>query len=105
MGNANKSYTIVVSNRAAEQLVSHVRFVAQVSEEAAEKLRQDILQAITSLESFPERNGWMEDPSLPRRKYRKMSVGKRYLLIYQLKDKTIYLDYVLDCRQDYQWLI
>ena len=32
-------------------------------------------------------------------------VTKRYLLIYQIKDNTVYVDYVPDCRQDYKWLL
>jgi hypothetical protein len=41
---------------------------------------------------------------LPANKYRKLLVDKRYLLIYQIKDGTVYIDYILDCRQDYGWL-
>ncbi|MDD4658959.1 MAG: type II toxin-antitoxin system RelE/ParE family toxin, partial [Eubacteriales bacterium] len=29
----------------------------------------------------------------------------RYLLIYQIKDNIVYIDAVVDCRQDYIWLI
>jgi hypothetical protein len=32
-------------------------------------------------------------------------MGKRYLLIYQIKGDTVYVDYVVDCRQDYGWLL
>lgn len=37
--------------------------------------------------------------------YRKLLVDKRYLFIYKIKDNTVYLDYVVDCRQEYPWLI
>ena len=32
-------------------------------------------------------------------------IEKRYMLIFQIVDNTVYADYVVDCRQDYGWLI
>jgi plasmid stabilization system protein ParE len=101
----NKLYHVIISERAGEMLVQHVRFLAQVSTQAAEKLRLDVIGAAKSLQKFPERCSWLTDPALPANKYRKLLVDKRYLLIYQIKDDTVYIDYILDCRQDYAWLI
>lgn len=105
MGNANKSYRVIVSDRAADMLMQHVRFMAQASLQAADKLRVEIIEAVKSLESFPERNSWLSDPYLPANKYRKMIISKRYLLIYQIRDDTVFVEYILDCRQDYKWLL
>ncbi|EST12553.1 hypothetical protein [Sporolactobacillus laevolacticus] len=41
MENENKRYTVIVSEKAAEILVSHARFLANVSEGAAKKLIED----------------------------------------------------------------
>lgn len=30
---------------------------------------------------------------------------KRYLLIFQIQEDIVYVDYVVDCRQDYAWLL
>ena len=38
-------------------------------------------------------------------KYRKMVFNKRYILIYQIKGETVYIEFVIDGRQDYQWLL
>lgn len=27
-----------------------------------------------------------------------------YLVLYQIRDDTVYIDYILDCRKDYNWL-
>lgn len=105
MDNTNKLYKVIVSDRAADMMIHHVRFMAQVSFQAAEKLRTEIIKAAKSLENFPERNSWLSDPVLPAIKYRKMIINKRYLLIYQIKDDLVYIEYILDCRQDYQWLL
>jgi len=98
-------YKIIVSDRATEMLMQHVRFMAQISLQAADKLRAEIKEAAKSLENFPERNSWLSDPVLPASKYRKMIINKRYLLIYQIRADSVYIEYILDCRQDYQWLL
>jgi plasmid stabilization system protein ParE len=100
-----KRYHVIISERAEEMLVQHVRFLTQVSTQAADKLRRNVIEAAKSLQKFPERGSWLTDPLLPANKYRKLLVDKRYLLIYQIKDDTVYIDYILDCRQDYGWLI
>lgn len=101
----NKRYHVIISERAGEMLVLHARFLAQVSTQAADKLRRDVIEAAKSLQEFPEHGSWLTDPILPANKYRKLLVDKRYLLIYQIKDDTVYIDYIVDCRQEYGWLI
>jgi hypothetical protein len=98
-------YKIIVSDRAIEMLMQHVRFMAQISLQAADKLRAEIIEAAKSLENFPERNSWLSDSVLPASKYRKMIINKRYLLIYQIRADSVYIEYILDCRWDYQWLL
>jgi len=105
MDEANKLYQVVISDRAVGLLLRHVHFVAQVNVQAAERLREEIMEAAKSLQRFPERNMWLCDPMLPVSKYRKMLVSKQYLLVYQIKDDTVLIEYLLDCRQDYQWLL
>jgi len=105
MDSANKLYTVIVSDIATNMLMQHVRFMAQVSVQAAEKLQAEIIEAAKSLKDFPERNSWLADPLLPANKYRKMIISKRYLLIYQIKDDVVLIEYILDCRQEYKWLL
>ena len=100
-----KRYNVIISDRAREMLIQHVRFLAQVSIQAAEKFRKDVVEAAKSLQDFPERGSWLFDPLFPANKYRKLLVDQRYLLIYQIGDETVYIDYIVDCRQNYGWLI
>lgn len=104
MSGVDKRYQVIFSERAAEMLLSHVRFLAQVNTQAAEKLRLNVIEAAKSLQEFPERGAWLNDPAVPADKYRKLLVDKRYLLVYQIKENKAYIDYVVDCRQDYGWL-
>ncbi|MDQ6418504.1 type II toxin-antitoxin system RelE/ParE family toxin [Paenibacillus sp. LHD-117] len=104
MQNENKRHAVIVSERAVGMLVDHARFLANVSEEAAQNLIKDFQSASMSLETFPERNPWLIDSALPINKYRKLVFGKRYLIIYQFKNDHVYVDFIIDCRQEYAWL-
>lgn len=100
-----KRYTVIISERAGDMLVQHIRYLAQVNVNSAEQLRLAIVEAANSLQDFPERGSWLNDPVLPPSKYRKLLVAKRYLLVYQIKDSKVYIDYILDCRSNYAWLM
>ena len=103
MDQPNK-YPVIVSNRAAQMLVSHAAFLAQVNEPAAERLVAAFEEAAGSLEQMPHRCPWLLGEYIPRNIYRYLIFQKRYMLIFQIKDDTVHIDYVIDGRQDYQWL-
>ena len=105
METVNRNYTVIISDEVSQMLVFHTRFLAQVSEKAALDLIAEFREKAKPLEEFPDRNPWFSNPSIPDGKYRKLLIGKRYLLIYQVKGNTVYVDYVVDCRQDYGWLL
>ena len=99
-----RKYRVAVSGEARRMLTENVFFLARVSPEAALKLRETIMEAIRSLETLPERYPYL-DPDDRRSPYRKMVVSDRYLLIYTVQDDTVYVEYVIDSRQDYSWLL
>ena len=101
---ANKNYEIIISENAAKMLLTHVRFLANVDISSAKRLHAEIVSAIKSLKNLPDRYPWLTDNMIPANKYRKMPVAKQYLLIYQIKENSVYVDYIADCRQDYKWL-
>ncbi|HMM22638.1 MAG TPA: type II toxin-antitoxin system RelE/ParE family toxin [Selenomonadales bacterium] len=105
MDSENRVFTVVISEEAAQMLVSHARFLAQVSEAAAQRLIEDFQSKAKSLEQYPERNPALMDPLITPAKYRKLLLEKRYLLIYQIKGSIVYVDAVVDTRQDYGWLL
>ena len=98
-------YRIIVSERAAQMLVSHAAFLAQVSPEAAERLTAEFEKAVKSLEFMPQRCPWLSGDYIPKNAYHFIMFEKRYMIIFQIKDDVVYADYVVDCRQDYGWLI
>ena len=98
-------YTVVVQERAKDMLVAHVRFLSQVSISAADRLVADFSEKASSLEYNPKRCPWLNDPMIPSYKYRKLLFGKRYLLVFQVFEDLVSIDAMVDCRQDYGWLL
>lgn len=103
--NRQNKYKVIVSERAAQMLVSHAAFLAQVSPAAAEHLTVEFEKAAKSLEIMPQRCAWLSGEYIPKNVYRFILFEKRYMIIFQIYDDVVYADYVVDCRQDYGWLI
>ena len=101
----NKLYKVKISEEAQRGLGRIVSFIALNSIQAARLLKKDLVAEISSLKLLPERTPFLEGEFIPFNKYHKLVVGRSYLVIYQIKDDTVWVDYVIDCRQDYQWLI
>lgn len=98
-------YRVIVSERATQMLVSHVAFLAQTGPEAAKRLTVDFEKTAHSLEVMPQRCPWLTGEYIPRKAYRFILFEKRYMIIFQIVDDIVYVDCVVDCRQDYNWLI
>ena len=98
-------YKVIVSDKAKQMLAVHLRFLAQADKKAAIKKKKEIIKAIRSLDHTPNRFPFFEEPYIPHNKYHKMFVENWYLVLYQVQDDTVYVDYIIDCRQEYIWLI
>ena len=105
MEKQNNKYQVIVSERATQMLVSHGAFLTQDSPEAAESLTVEFEKSANSLETMPQRCPWLAGEYIPRNAYRFIPFEKRYMIIFQIVDDIVYADYVVDCRQDYNWLI
>ena len=101
---AEQEYKVIVSDRAKQMLGTHIRFLAKVSKEAAAAKKKEIIAAMRSLQQMPKRFPFFDEPYIPPNKYHKMFVENWYLILYQIQDDTVYVDYILDCRKDYHWL-
>lgn len=102
---SGKKYKVIVSDRAKLMLGTHIAFMAQVDKNAAKDKKKELMEAMRSLEHMPQRFPFYEEAYMPKNKYHKMFVAKWYLVLYQIQDDTVYVDYILDCRKDYSWLI
>ena len=102
---SSSKYKVIVSDRAKRMLGTHIRFMAQVNKQAATAKKKEIMTAMRSLCQMPQRFPFFEELYIILNKYHKMFVEKWYLILYQIQDDTVYVEYILDCRKDYSWLI
>ena len=90
------NYRVLLSPKAKEMLDDHIDFLAQLNVDAAVNLKNAFLKALRSLETMPLRFPVLESEYIKFGKYRK---------IYQIKENTVYVDYIVDCRANFGWLL
>lgn len=98
-------YKIYISERASQQIKEHLIYISNVSKKAASKQKTVFKESINKIEDNPKGYPFFESKYIPANKYHKYIVSKRYIIIYQIKDDVVYIDYVIDTRQNYSWLI
>ena len=94
-----KEYHVLVDPSANDRMAEHMEFLSRVSENAANRLLEELIADIRSLKKLPYRNPIYERPYLPPGKYRCMISGKRYRIVYQIVDDSVFVDDIQDCRQ------
>lgn len=97
-------YKIIISDTAKRQVATHISFLTNVSRSSAVKTKSRLIESFRSLSDMPERYPFFNEEPIQKNKYHKMFVESVYLVLYQIKDGVVYIDYVIDCRQDYGWL-
>ncbi|MDR3207295.1 MAG: type II toxin-antitoxin system RelE/ParE family toxin [Oscillospiraceae bacterium] len=98
-------YKVIVADRAKTMLGAYIKFLARVNPAAAREAKTKLLAVIRSQKDMPERFPFLDEAFVPRGKYRKLFVDDWCLVLCQIKGQTVFVDYLLDCRQDYSWLI
>lgn len=98
-------YKVIVSNRASDMLQKHIAFIGNVSKKAAKDTKNIIIDSIKKLKEDPQIYPFFENDIIPSNKYHKYVISKRYIILYQIKDNVVYVDYIIDTRQDYSWLL
>ena len=97
---SNREYEIIISEDVHACLDRHVEFLARVSVVAARKTADSILDDIESLKTLPHRCPAYENEFIPHGRYRKLLSGKRYFVIFEIGDEAVFVDYIIDCRQE-----
>ena len=100
-----EGYRVLISAKAKQQIGRHVRFLSNVSVNAARELKERFVKDIQALAFMPGRYPYFTEAYIPAYKYHKMVIDERFLVLYQIKGETVYVEYVIDCREDYDWLL
>jgi len=93
-------YNITISDDALSMLDQHAEFLANVNQNAAKKFVDTVLENIESLITLPERCPFYDNPFIPEKRYRMLLSNKRYLILYEISEGTVFVDYIIDCRKD-----
>lgn len=93
-------YVVIVSRRADRMLIQHARFLAQVSVPAVERMVSEFELVLDTLEENPYQYPVDDDNNLPKGAYRKALFCKWYKALFSVAENKVYLDAVVDCRQD-----
>lgn len=97
-------YKVLVSPKAKEMLDEHIEFLAQVNEASERNKKNEIMKGLRSLSNMPARFPLFESKYIKSGKYHKMYIEKWYLVLYQIIEGTVYVEYIIDCRENYKWL-
>ena len=93
-------YNVIVAPAANDRMAEHFEFLARVSESAANRLLDGLVSDIGSLKKMPFRNPVYDRPYVQPLKYRYMISNKRYRIVYQIVNDTVFVDDIQDCRQN-----
>lgn len=97
---SRKRYSIILASRVDHMLVQHVSFLARVSIPAAKRFRKEFADTLKQIAENPFQFPIDTDLNLPEGLYRKALFAKRYKALFLVENETVYLDAVVDCRQD-----
>ena len=100
MTNTEKVFHVFVEPAANDRMAEHMEFLARVSEDAANRLLDEMIECVQSLKKMPYRNPFYNRPYLIIDKYRSLLFGNgRYRIVYQISGDYVFIDDIQDCRQ------
>ena len=102
--NSAPTYRVLISGRARDMLFEHAQFLANVSIRAAEELFDLFEDRVSSLEEMPERCPYYDNPHIQTKRYRKLTLGKNLLILFQVVEFTVYIDLIIDARAENKYI-
>ena len=90
-------YRVVILPGARKMFARHVQFLARINKNAAKSLRGEFSATVKEIQDNP-----LLFPlnDLDVRDFRKALFGNWYKIIYCIRDHTIYIEAVADCRMN-----
>lgn len=100
---AQPKYNVSIARRADRMLLSHTEFLARVSLAAARRLLADFRKVTKQLGDNPLAFPFADEvdaAGIPPSTYRKCLLDKRYKALYIVENTDVYIDAIIDCRQE-----
>lgn len=98
----NKRYQIYVAPKANTKLSSHLQFLANVSVMAANNLLNDYSEALKFLEAMPLACGLYQSQTPIEVELRSKLFGERYRIVFEVRQDSVLIYDIQDCRQDHE---
>jgi len=97
---ATKKYKVFIDPQADRKLAMHIEFLARVSETAAVRLYDEYKKSLDFLKHSPTSCPpyITQKPIDTKLKYKLF--GKRYRIVFEIIDNSVYAYDIQDCRQD-----
>lgn len=93
-------YRVEIAGRVDAMLLGHIEFLARVSIPAAKAFRNAYAEIVREIGANPFQFPAETDPNLPDGLYRRALFAKRYKALFIVEGSTVFLDAVVDCRQN-----
>lgn len=88
---------ICISNKARDELYLHSLYKRKYSMLSSQKFFQDFNSSIKLLSNFP----YMYPKIHSNSDYRKVLFNKNFLIVYLINNNTIFIDSIINCKQNY----
>lgn len=85
----------MISKSAQEDMQSHIAFLARVSEQAAKKLFDKLLEKISSLNFMPNRGQVIKKFNKNRKK---LVIDKKFIILYSIFKNKIYIESIINTK-------
>ncbi len=93
-------YKIIYSKEFYRNMSIHVAFLSNVSINASKKLKENLKDYINILEVYSRIGSKIEFGKKLPVQYRRLVISKKYILIYYVLKNNVYIDTLLDARQN-----
>jgi len=98
-----KKYDVRLAGRADRMLLAHTEFIARLSPAAARKLVSAFRDTVRRLADNPGMFPFADDfdvPGISSKTYRKCMFYGRYKTIFLIEGNQVFIDAIIDCRQE-----
>lgn len=100
----NTKYKIEFTEKALNMIKLHIQYLTLIDINIAKVFKEKIFSASKTLEVLPNRCPLLGISDMTD-KYRKLIIDDKYILVYKVIENIVCIEYFLDCKQDYKWLL
>lgn len=95
-----KKFKVILARRADGMLLKHLELLRRMGFAALKKFRDEFEYLLRCLGENPMQFSLEEELHLPEGAYRSALFANRYKAIFLVEGDSVYLDAILDCRQN-----